>query len=111
MSAGNEKLVMRFVELLVESATRNGQHVSRWTSMTLVWRRILTETVPAFLDELGYRATAEMPIDERREDEHIRLLCDNLTSRQRLKTYRQLYALGCRIDSVDRAIDKLTKPR
>jgi hypothetical protein len=36
-------------------------------------------------------------------------LCQNLTARQRHKTYRQLYALGCRIDSVDRAIEKLKR--
>ena len=45
-------------------------------------------------------------MDERREDKQIRYLCQNLTPRQRLKTYRQLYALGCRIESVDRAIEE-----
>jgi hypothetical protein len=35
-------------------------------------------------------------------------LCDNLTARQCLKTYSQLYALGCRIDGIERAIERLT---
>jgi hypothetical protein len=55
------------------------------------------ETVPAFLEELGYRID-EGRIDERSEDEQIRVHCQNLTACQRLKTYRQLYAVGCRID-------------
>jgi polyhydroxyalkanoate synthesis regulator phasin len=73
------------------------------------WRQIFVETVRAFLDELGYQITgADGRIDERHEDEQIRRLCDNLTARQRLKTYSQLYALGCRIDGIERAIERLT---
>jgi hypothetical protein len=47
-------------------------------------------------------------IDERSEDEQIRIACQNLTARQRLKMYRHLYALGCRIDGIERSIEKLT---
>jgi len=36
--------------------------------------------------------------DLRREDEQIRQLCENLTACQRLKIYRDPYALGCRKD-------------
>jgi hypothetical protein len=111
MTANYEQLAMRFVELLADRATRSGQTVSRWTGMASTWRRILIETVHAFLDELGYRVIPDGRIDERNEDEQIRLLCDHLTTRQRLKTYRQLYALGCRIDQVERAIERLTPSR
>jgi hypothetical protein len=55
----------------------------------------------------GYRLD-DGPIDERNEDEQIRMRCENLTARQRLKMYRQLYALGCRIDGIERSIEKLT---
>jgi len=44
------------------------------------------------------------PADERREDEQVRQLCENLSARQQLKTYWQLYALGCRIDGIVNAI-------
>ena len=103
MSSKKEQLVIRFVELLVEKAMRNGQTISSWTTMLPAWRRIFSETVPEFLETIGYSVT-EGQIDERAEDEHIRLLCDNLSARQRLKVYRQLYALGCRIDAIDRVI-------
>jgi hypothetical protein len=72
--------------------------------------RIFSETIAAFLDEVGYRAIAEGQIDERGEDERIRLLCERMTARHRLKTYRQLYALGCRMDGIDHAIERLNKP-
>jgi hypothetical protein len=110
-TANYEQLAMRFVELLNDRATRSGQMVSRWTVMASTWRRIFIETVHAFLDELAYRVISDGRIDERDEDEQIRLLCDNLTARQRLKTYRQLYALGCRIDQVQRGIERLTPSR
>jgi hypothetical protein len=109
MSASNEQLAMRFVELLAQSATRNGQSASRWTAMNPAWRRVFMETIPAFLDEVSHQSIPVGHIDERREDEQIRQLCENLTARQRLKTYRQLYALDCRIDGVDRAIEKLKR--
>jgi hypothetical protein len=109
MSTGNEQLAMRFVELLAQSATRNGQSPLRWTTMNPAWRRVFIETVPAFLDEISHQSIPVGHMDELREDEQIRQLCQNLTARQRLKTYRQLYALGCRIDSVDRAIEKLNR--
>src|ERR1700730_13487599 len=44
--------------------------------------------------------------DERHEDDQIRRLCENLTARPRLKTYSQLYALGCRIDGIERAANR-----
>jgi hypothetical protein len=103
----NEKLAMRFVELLAEKAIRNGQPISHWGNMSPAWQRTFVETVPAFLEELGYRAD-DGRVDERREDDQIRVRCENLTQRQRLKTYRQLYALGCRIDGIERSIGKLT---
>ncbi len=111
MTANYEQLAMRFVELLADRAMRSGQTVSRWAGMASTWRRILIETVHAFLDELGYHVIPDGRIDERDEDEQIRLLCDKLTARQRLKTYRQLYALGCRIGQVERGIEKLTLSR
>jgi len=49
-------------------------------------------------------------IDERHEDEQIRVFGENLIARHRLKTYRQLYALGCRIDGIERSIEKLSSP-
>jgi hypothetical protein len=52
----NEKLAMRFVDLLAEKALRNGQPISRWSNMSLAWQRTFLETMPAFLDELGYGA-------------------------------------------------------
>ena len=103
----SEKLAKRFVELLAEKASGNGQPISSWTNMSLAWRRTFLEAVPAFLEELGYRAD-DGRVNEHHEDEQIRLLCENLTERQRLKTYRQLYALGCRIDGIERSIEKLT---
>jgi hypothetical protein len=109
MSASNEQLAMRFVESLTQSAARNGQSAFRWTTMNPAWRRVFIETVPAFLDEIGHQSIPVEHMDERREDEQIRQVCENLTARQRLKTYRQLYALDCRIDGVDRAIEKLKR--
>ncbi len=111
MATNNEPLAMRFVELLAERALRNGQTVSRWTNLPAAWRRIFTEVVAEFLDEQGGRVNGDGAIDQRVEDEQVRLMCQNLSARQRLKTYRQLYALGCRIDGIDYAIEKLTKPR
>jgi hypothetical protein len=107
MNSREEKLAMRFVDLLAEKALRGGQTVWRWNNMSPSWRGIFIEAVPAFLEELGYRIE-EGRIDERSEDEQIRVRCENLTERQRLKTYRQLYALGCRIDGIARSIEKLT---
>lgn len=72
---------------------------------------IWAETVSAFLEGLGYHVMADGRIDERNEDEKIRILCENLTARQRLKTYRQLYALGCRIDRIERHIENLNVTR
>jgi hypothetical protein len=97
---------MRFVELLAQSATRNGQSASRWTAMNPAWRRVFIEAVRAFLDEISHQSTPIKHEEERREDEQIRQLCQDLTARQRLKTYRHLYALGCRIDGIDRAIEQ-----
>jgi hypothetical protein len=110
MAAVNERLAIRFIELLVERASSNGQVLSHWAKLTPAWRRIFSETIAAFLDEVGYRAIAEGQIGERGEDEKIRLLCERMTARHRLKTCRQLYALGCRIDGIDHAIERLTKP-
>jgi hypothetical protein len=111
MSMSNEQLATRFVEILSERATRNGLTVPRWSTLPANWRRIWIETVPAFLEELGYQAIAGGRFDERDEDEQIRVFCEGLTARQRLKTYRQLYAIGCRIDGIARAIDRLSSPR
>jgi hypothetical protein len=110
MSTTNEQLANRFVEILAERANRNGLTVPRWATLPANWRRIWIETVPAFLEELGYQPMAGGRFDERDEDEQIRVFCEALTARQRLKTYRQLYALGCRIDGIGRAIDKLSSP-
>jgi hypothetical protein len=107
MNSTDEQLTIRFVELLAEKARSNGQPVSNWAAMPSNWRRVFAETVPAFLRQIGYRVE-DGRIDDTHEDEQIRLLCDNLTARQRLKTYRQLYALGCRIDAIERAIEKLS---
>jgi hypothetical protein len=111
MSNSNEELAMRFVELLVERASRNGQTVSRWTNLTPAWRRIFCEAVPEFLNQLGCHISPDGRVEDRREDEQIRVMCDNLSPRQRLKTYKHLYALGCRIDGIERAIERLSKPR
>jgi hypothetical protein len=111
MKASNEQLATRFVELLAEKAMRNGLTVPRWSTSPANWRRIWIETVPAFLEELGYQAISGGHFEERDEDERIRVLCEALSPRQRLKTYKQLYALGCRIGSVVRAIDKLSVAR
>jgi hypothetical protein len=83
---------------------RNGQRAPGWTGLSPIWQRIWAETVSAFLEGLGYHVMADGRIDEHNEEEKIRLLCENLTARQRLKTYRQLYALGCRIDRIERHI-------
>jgi hypothetical protein len=110
MTASNEQLAIRFIEILSDSAKRNGNGLpmSQMCAQA-AWRQIFVETVRAFLDEVGYQITgADGRIDERHEDEQIRRLCDNLTARQRLKTYSQLYALGCRIDGIERAIERLT---
>jgi hypothetical protein len=109
MIVSNERLAFRFVELLAEKAMRNGQTAPRWITLPLEWRRVWTETIPAFLQEIGCRVIPDDGMEERDEDDQIRLFCDNLTARQRLKTYRQLYALGCRIDGIERAIDTLAK--
>jgi hypothetical protein len=111
MAASNEQLAVRFVELLSDTALRNGQRVPGWRALSLTWQRIWAATITAFLDALGYRAMAGGRIEERDEDEQIRRFCENLTARQRLKTYRQLYALGCRIDGIERSIEKLTAAR
>jgi hypothetical protein len=99
MKASNEQLATRFVELLAEKALRNGLTVPRWSTVPANWRRIWVETVPAFLEELGYQSIEGGDFKGRDEDERIRVLCDSLTPRQRLKAYKQLYALGCRISS------------
>ena len=104
MAVSNERLTFHFVELLVEKAMRNGQRAPGWTGLSPIWQRIWAETVSAFLEGLGYHVMADGRIDEHNEEEKIRLLCENLTARQRLKTYRQLYALGCRIDRIERHI-------
>jgi hypothetical protein len=110
MPASNEQLAIRFIEILSDSAKRNGNGLPMSQMCAQgTWRQIFVETVRAFLDELGYRITgADGRIDERHEDEQIRRFCENLTARQRLKTYSQLYALGCRIDGIERAIERLT---
>jgi hypothetical protein len=107
MNSSDEQLTIRFVELLAEKARSKGQTVSNWAAMPANWRRVFAETVPAFLRQIGYRL-GDGTIDDQREDEQIRLLCENMKARQRLKTYRQLYALGCRIDAIERAIEKLS---
>jgi predicted nuclease with TOPRIM domain len=78
--------------------------------MNAAWRRAFIEAVAAFLGEISLQSIPVGHMVELREDEQIRQLCQNLTVRQRLKTYRQLYALGCRSDSVDRAIERLNRP-
>jgi hypothetical protein len=110
MPAGKEQLAIRFIEILSDSAKRNGNGLpmSQMCAQD-TWRQIFVETIRAFLDELGYQiAGSDGQIDERHEDDQIRRLCENLTARQRLKTYSQLYALGCRIDGIERAIERLT---
>jgi hypothetical protein len=111
MAANKERLTIHFIELLVERASSHGQALSTWAKLTPAWRRIFSETIAAFLDEVGHCAIEEAQIDQRGEDEQIRTLCEHMTARQQLKTYRQLYALGCRMDGIDHAIEKLTKPR
>jgi hypothetical protein len=111
MAANNERLTIRFVELLVERASSHGQVLTHWAKLTPAWRRIFSEAIAAFLDEVGFRGIDEERNDEHGEDERIRVLCERMTARQQLKTYRQLYALGCRIDGIDHAIEKLTKLR
>jgi hypothetical protein len=56
MSASNEQLAMRFVELLTQSAARNGQSALQWTTMNPAWRRVFMETIPAFLDEISHQS-------------------------------------------------------
>jgi hypothetical protein len=110
MPASNEQLAIRFIEILSDSAKRNGNALpmSQMCAQA-TWRQIFVETVRSFLEELGYEITeSEGRIDARHEDDQIRRLCENLTARQRLKTYSQLYALGCRIDGIERAIERLT---
>jgi len=81
----------------------------RKSAVRATWRQIFVDTIRSFLDELGYQITeSEGAINERYEDDQIRRLCENLTARQRLKAYSQLYALGCRIDGIERAIERLT---
>src|ERR1700730_5532099 len=75
MNSREEKLAMRFVDLLAEKALRGGQTVWRWNNMSPSWRGIFIEAVPAFLEELGYRIE-EGRIDERSEDEQIRVRCE-----------------------------------
>jgi hypothetical protein len=79
MSANNEQLAFHFVELLADKAMHNGQAVPRWITLPPAWRRIYAETVAVFLEGLGYRVIADGRIDERQEDEQIRLFCENLT--------------------------------
>jgi hypothetical protein len=107
MPASNEQLAIRFIEILSDSAKRNGNGLPlSQMSVQATWRQIFVETVRAFLDQLGYQTTgSDRRIVEWHEDDQIRQLCENLTARQRLKTYSQLYALGCRIE---RAIERLT---
>jgi hypothetical protein len=112
MAANNEQLAICFVELLVERANRNGQALSHWAKLTPAWRRIFSETIAAFLDEVGYRAIDEMQIDTCGEEEQIRILCDRMTARQRLKNVpAAVCPLGCRIDRIEQEIEKLTKSR
>ena len=111
MTANNESLANRFVELLADRAECYGQRVSRWAALTPAWRCALTDTISAFLAELGCGLIVSGDIDERGEDEQVRELCEHMTTRQRLKTYRQLYALGCRMNGIEQAIEKLTKSR
>jgi hypothetical protein len=108
MPASNEQQAIRFI--ISDSEKRNGNALPMsQICAQATWRQIFVETVRSFLDELGYQITGnEGWIDERHEDDQIRRLCENLTARQRLKTYSQLHALGCRIDGIERAIERLT---
>jgi hypothetical protein len=108
--ASNEQLAIRFIEILSDSAKRNGNGLpmSQMCAQA-TWRQVFVETVRSFLDELRYQVIeSEGPINERHEDDQIRRLYENLTARQRLKAYSQLYALDCRIDGIERAIERLT---
>jgi hypothetical protein len=110
MPATNEQLAIRFIEILSDSAKRNGNGLPMSQMCTQVtWQQIFVETIRTFLDEIGHQITgSDEGVDECHEDEHIRRLCETLTARQRLKTYNQLYALGCRIEGIERAIARLT---
>jgi hypothetical protein len=59
-------------------------------------------TIQHFLEELGARIIVDDEMNENAEDEQFRVLCEHLNARRRLKLYRQLYALGCRIDGASR---------
>jgi hypothetical protein len=105
MIANEEKLAIRFVNLLAERADWSGQRVPHWANLSGDWRWIMAETISDFLAELGISASGG--INEDGEDDHIREMCERMTPRQRFKMYRQLYALGCRITGVDQAIGRL----
>ena len=83
MPASNEQLAIRFIEILSDSAKRNGNGLpmSQMCAQA-AWRQIFVETVRAFLDELGYQMTESGGwIDEQQEDDQIRRLRENLTAR------------------------------
>jgi hypothetical protein len=111
MAASDEQRAMRFVELLANRAASSGLSAWRWVTLNIGWRRVFIDTVSTFLDEINRESVSVRPIDERQEDERIRQMCDYLTPRQRLKVYRQLYALGCRIDRINYSIEKVTRAR
>jgi hypothetical protein len=105
MTSDDEKLAIRFVNLLAERADWDGKRVPQWANLSGDWRWIVAETLSDFLMELG--VTPSGGIAEDREDEHVRQLCERMTARQRLKMYRQLYALGCRVTGIDVSIEKV----
>jgi len=109
MTSDDEKLAIRFVNLLAERADWDGKRAPQWANLSGDWRWIVAETLSDFLAELGVTPSGD--IAEDREDDRIRELCERMTARQRLKTYRQLYAVGCRITGIDDAIEKLTRSR
>jgi hypothetical protein len=41
-------VTIRFIELLVERASRNGRTISHWAKLRSGWRSIFSETIPAF---------------------------------------------------------------
>ena len=75
---------------------RTGHVALSWEKLPPAWKSIFAATVLAFLEERGCGLIANEAMSEKQEDEQIRLLCEGLTARRRLKMYRQLYALELR---------------
>lgn len=89
-------MAVRFFQLLDEGANWIAKSLQLEAACRQPGRASLSRRRSSFLEDLSDSIIIDDELDENDEDEQDRLLCENLTARQRPKLCRQLYALGCR---------------